>query len=78
MSSPQAQDDHEEAEFQAYFAKIKACLAAIREKHGKARGLADEMPCPTGCGGTLHYSIAATNGHVWGQCSTEGCAKWIQ
>lgn len=68
----------EEAEFQRYFARVKACLSAIREKHGKAKGLAASMPCPNGCGGILSYSIAGNNGHVWGVCSTEGCAKWLQ
>lgn len=73
----------EEAE--AYVAKSEAgierigtCLKAIKAKHGKARGIQDSMPCPNNCGGTLHYSIAGVNGHVWGTCSTEGCAQWMQ
>lgn len=60
------------------FARISACLKAIREKHGKARGLRGEMPCPNNCGGTLRYSIAGYNGHVHGACSTSGCASWMQ
>lgn len=68
----------EEAEFEAAYARINACLKAIRVMHGKARGLSDQMPCPTGCGGTLRYSISAYNGHVHGQCSTEKCASWMQ
>lgn len=67
-----------EAEFEACYARVSACLRAIREKHGKARGLVDEMPCPSGCGGTLRYSIASYNGHIHGACSTEGCAQWMQ
>lgn len=62
----------------ASFERIAKCLKAIKEKHGKSRGLADSMPCPTGCGGTLGYSIAGSNGHVWGRCSTQGCASWMQ
>jgi hypothetical protein len=62
----------------AAFQRINVCLKAIREKHGKARGLVSSMPCPVGCGGTLRYSIASYNGHVHGQCSTAGCASWMQ
>lgn len=62
----------------ASFARVSTCLKAIRAKHGKARGLRDSMPCPTGCGGTLHYSIAGYNGHVHGQCTTDRCASWMQ
>ena len=62
----------------ASFERIDACMKAIREKHGKARGLRDSMPCPNACGGTLHYSIAGYNGHVHGRCTTEGCASWMQ
>lgn len=68
----------EEREWQAAHGRINACLKAIRAKHGQARGLRDEMPCPTGCGGTLRYSISGYNGHVHGACSTEGCASWMQ
>lgn len=60
------------------FARLSLCLKAIREKHGKARGLVGEMPCPTNCGGTLRYSIAGYNGHVHGACSTPSCASWMQ
>jgi hypothetical protein len=59
------------------YSRIATCLAAIKAKHGNARGLADSMPCPTGCGGTLGYTIAGSNGHVWGSCSTQGCARWM-
>jgi len=33
--------------------------------------------CPV-CGGKLHMSHAACNGHVWGQCETEGCVSWME
>jgi hypothetical protein len=70
--------EQEVAESDASYARVSACLTAIHEKHGKARGLAESMPCPVGCGGTLRYSISGYNGHVHGQCSTEGCASWMQ
>lgn len=60
------------------FNRVDTCMKAIREKHGKARGLVGDMPCPMACGGTLRYSIANYNGHVHGQCSTDGCASWMQ
>lgn len=67
-----------EAAAKASFERIVKCLNAIHEKHGKARGMRANMPCPA-CGtGTLHYSIASYNGHVHGKCTTEGCASWMQ
>ncbi len=59
----------------AAIARVHLCLKAIRRRHGKATGLDDSMPCPTGCGGTLHYAIVG--GHVRGQCSS-GCVSWMQ
>ena len=34
------------------------------------------MPCPS-CDGQLKYSVAS-NGHVWGACTTEGCTQWME
>lgn len=33
--------------------------------------------CPV-CGGKLHMTHAACNGHVWGKCETEGCLAWME
>lgn len=33
--------------------------------------------CPV-CGGKLHMSITAYNGHVHGQCETRGCLSWME
>jgi hypothetical protein len=68
----------EEREFQAAFARVKTCRSAIKKNHGEARGLHGEMPCPTECGGTLHYSISGYNGHIHGDCTTAGCASWME
>ncbi len=52
--------------------------------HAKAKGLGrgnggtGEFPCPSGCGGTLRYSVASVNGHMHGRCSTKGCASWME
>ena len=36
------------------------------------------IDCPTGCGGKLHLSQAAYNGHVHGKCTTNGCLSWME
>jgi hypothetical protein len=33
--------------------------------------------CPV-CGGDLHLSHAACNGHIWGKCTTPDCLSWIE
>lgn len=38
----------------------------------------EAIDCPTGCGGKLHLSQAAYNGHVWGKCTTEDCLSWME
>jgi hypothetical protein len=44
----------------------------------KGHGGNDSLPCPV-CGtGTLHYSVASYNGHLWGKCSTVDCVSWMQ
>lgn len=45
---------------------------------GKGRGGVGQIAC-TGCdGGTLHYSVAAYNGHMHGRCTTPGCVSWME
>lgn len=43
----------------------------------KGHGGSGEIECPV-CKGKLRYSVASINGHMWGSCSTEGCARWMQ
>ena len=66
------------AETIAVLGRVDIAYGAIRAKHGKAVGLADTMPCPNLCGGTLRYSIARSNGHVHAACSTAGCCAWME
>lgn len=57
------------------------CLVAlivIHEKHKGVRGIQSEMECPVCKQGTLRYSIAKCNGHVWAGCSTKGCVSFMQ
>ena len=66
------------AEDENTWARVTKARAGIVAKHGKARGLAGDMPCPNACGGTLHYSIARSNGHIHAGCSTAGCCAWME
>jgi hypothetical protein len=31
--------------------------------------------CPNG---TVRYSVASVNGHIWAACSTPGCLRFLQ
>lgn len=36
------------------------------------------VPCES-CGtGTIHLTMAACNGHVWGKCTTDSCVSWME
>lgn len=59
-------------EAQERFAVISKAIQAI-QKTGNASGI---IVCPK-CGENLHYSVAKSNGHVWGRCSTAGCLSWM-
>ena len=41
------------------------------------RGTTGTKPCPL-CGGTVHYSVAAYNGHVWMKCDGIGCIQLME
>jgi len=54
-------------------------VAAWRTWTKKNRVAKQEViDCPTKCGGKLHLSQAALNGHVCGKCTTEGCVSWME
>lgn len=55
-----------------------ACLDAEAKGLRKGSGGLGQLPCPACESGTLHYSVATSNGHLWGKCTTEGCASWLQ
>ena len=45
---------------------------------GQGHGGVGMILCPA-CGkGELRYSVASVNGHLWGRCSTPGCAQWME
>lgn len=57
-------------------------LGAVAEdasKHGlkKGSGGNGQIECPI-CKGTLRYSVASLNGHIWGKCDNSECVRWMQ
>lgn len=58
-------------------AGVVVAIAMCREASFGARGVSGEIVCPK-CSGRLRYSIAGSNGHIWGTCETKGCLRWIQ
>lgn len=48
-----------------------------RAKH-KGKSHAEVIDCPACKTGRLHLSIAASNGHVHGQCTTPDCVHWME
>lgn len=57
--------------------KTLTAYASVVEATGGKRGVSGEIPCPI-CGGKLRYSVAASNGHIWGSCATPDCVRWMQ
>ena len=58
------------------FALVLKATAPWRELH-KDTDFAELVECPA-CKGRLHLSIVKHNNHVWGECETEGCVKWME
>jgi hypothetical protein len=54
-------------------AQSDAKIKGLKKGHGGQ----STMACPI-CKGTLHYSVASVNGHLWGRCATDGCVSWMQ
>ena len=71
--------DERERAFTAAFAAIRIAKADAKTRGLKrGNGGAGELPCPAQCGGTLHYTVAAYNGHMHAACSTKGCGSWME
>lgn len=58
------------------FITVMKAIAPWRGKH-KGHSHSEVVECAA-CKGRLHLSIAAYNGHVHGQCETEGCVSWME
>jgi hypothetical protein len=55
-----------------------AVIGKIKERHGKQRGVAGSLKCPVCNTGTVFYSVAPLNGHIWARCNTKGCVAFMQ
>jgi len=54
-------------------------ISLITEKEGKGKPKKDKrgtIICPV-CGKNLHYTVSSYNGHIWGNCETDGCLGWM-
>jgi len=69
-------DDNDD-EMKKQFGFIRGALNNIRNKEGDRTGVAGDITCPK-CQGRLHYTIASTNGHIWGRCEKPNCLQWMQ
>lgn len=57
---------------------LRTVMPVVAEWRKKPpRGKAEVITCPA-CGGRLHLSQAAYNGHVHGKCETPGCVSWME
>ena len=65
---------------------IDRMLAPMKAAHEDARrrglqkgnGGRGEVKCPNCSDGTVRYTVASLNGHIWGACTTSGCASWME
>lgn len=57
-------------------ALVFAAVAPIR-KEQKGKNWHGVITCPA-CGGRLHLSHAAYNGHIHGRCETKDCVSWME
>lgn len=60
-----------------HFKVVSEAMKRCRDDAAGKRGLRGQVECPA-CKGRLHYSVAATNGHLWGNCETADCLSWMQ
>jgi hypothetical protein len=72
----------EEEESAASWARVRIARAAIVEATEGKRGVSGRIACPNcvsaGLKGVLSFSVARSNGHIHGTCSTKGCACWME
>jgi hypothetical protein len=56
--------------------KANDVIAKVKNEHRRKDWIGVEV-CPI-CGGKLHMTHAAYNGHVHGRCETPGCLHWME
>jgi hypothetical protein len=67
----------EEAESERMLTDMLTARSGIVEQTKGKRGVSGSIICPR-CLGPLHYSVAASNGHVHARCSTADCLAWME
>lgn len=70
------EEDREMDLSMARFMLVGPLVRKIKETH-KGKSWSGVEECPA-CKGKLHLSHAAYNGHVHGNCETEGCLSWME
>jgi hypothetical protein len=70
--------EERERESHASTRRINLVRAAIVTATEGKRGVAGTIACPACEGGTVRFSVAGYNGHIWGKCSTPHCAEWVE
>lgn len=58
--------------------KVLTARAAIVEESGGKRGVTGRLDCPVCKRGSISYSVAAGNGHIWACCNTPECVSWLE
>ena len=73
-----AQVDATEASFELHRrAHRKAHDDAKAKGYRQGHGGNSQCVCPI-CNGTLRYSVASYNGHMYAKCETDGCVSWME
>ena len=67
------------AETELRFKKMEKAFVIVGKikKEHKGKNWKGIEVCPA-CGGKLHLSYSAFNGHVWGKCETDKCLGWME
>lgn len=64
--------EKEETEIKERAIFLSAAIKDIRSTHMSC----GSVVCPK-CSGDLNFSVAKSNGHIRGKCTTEGCLSWM-
>lgn len=77
--TPIEQIKREDAEWQESLAKFMLLGPLVERIKAERKGTdwKGVEECPA-CKGKLHLRHSGYNGHLWGQCETEGCYSWME
>jgi hypothetical protein len=71
-------EEEEKRNAEMFAPMIAAHEDAKKRGLGRDKGGSGDVVCPRCKRGRVNYSVSATNGHIWGACSTAGCASWME